>query len=121
VSVSELKVSGFRVYYGEHDGGIDRVVADCQISRIRRIRTRHEDYVEGDPLHMGQDDFRESAQNASLFAAAPKLYRALLTLVEAHDQVPAIITREEWDEARKALASVLNPVFGLSPHAVKDR
>lgn len=42
-------------------------------------------------------------ENAALVAAAPALLNALERLVEAHDEIPSMLTAEEWRNARQAI------------------
>ena len=43
------------------------------------------------------------AADAKLIACAPELLEALEALVEAHDEVPSMLTPDLWEEARAAI------------------
>jgi hypothetical protein len=58
------KYQGFRVYYGDVDGGLERTVADCNLTRIRQR------------AHLMPGEFQEAEANARLIAAAPDLLEA---------------------------------------------
>ena len=64
------QTSGFRVYTGEHDGGIARVIADFNLARIRPQE------------RMTDAEFAEAVANLQLFIAAPVMYAACVRLIE---------------------------------------
>jgi hypothetical protein len=79
-----FKTVGFRVYYGEEEGGLARTVADCGYQRIRELNRR-----------MTNEEFAEAEANALLFSAAPEL---LEVVKEALPWIP----RKELEERMRA-------------------